>query len=119
MKIRIETENDGTTLVVLPDPAVGMCVVGRGASLHEALGSYLIGYQKELGITDISLSAEAQVFETERRRGREDRPKQKAAREFDFPIRMMLAAIIAALILAPLVALSLKVCFDILVKDCT
>jgi hypothetical protein len=54
---------------VEPKGAPGSPKVGRGRTLVEAFGDFLIAYQKELGITEIDLAApEAQHAEAARRK---------------------------------------------------
>jgi predicted RNase H-like HicB family nuclease len=66
MKIVIRERSKGW-LEVDPVELPGACAVGRGNTIEEALGNFLIAYQKELGL-DIEVDASAQKAENKRRR---------------------------------------------------
>jgi len=65
MKIRII--NHGRSFEIDPYEKCGSPSVGRGRTMKEALGDFLISYQKELGL-EIDLDEAAQKTERNRRR---------------------------------------------------
>jgi hypothetical protein len=66
MKIVIKSHGEGS-IEVDPVELPGMPPVGRGKTIEEALGNFLIAYQKELGL-EISVDASAKKAEKKRRR---------------------------------------------------
>ena len=64
MKVVIKAE--GERFVVDPVDKSGSPAVGRGASMVEALGDFVICYQTELGL-DIVVDESAQAAENQRR----------------------------------------------------
>lgn len=67
MKILVIAEFDGSLMVCPFDQPPGMYPVGRGKAIEEAMGNFLILYQKELGL-EIVVDKSAKPFEDERRR---------------------------------------------------
>jgi hypothetical protein len=65
MKIRISKEGSG--FVVDPYAKSGSPSVGRGATMNDALATFLIAYQEELGL-DIEVHESAKPAEMRRRR---------------------------------------------------
>lgn len=63
MKIRISKQGD--SFVADPVDKPGMPAVGRGATIAEALGDFLIHYQKDLGL-QIELDESAERAEAAR-----------------------------------------------------
>ncbi len=49
MKIKV-FHNGPHQFEVQPVPAVGMCLVGRGRTMNDAFGAFLIAYQEQFGI---------------------------------------------------------------------
>jgi hypothetical protein len=66
MKIVIKSHGPGS-IEVDPVELPGTCAVGRGKNIEEALGNFLICYQKELGL-DIEVDKSAQNAEKKRRK---------------------------------------------------
>lgn len=66
MKIVIRERSKGS-LEVDPVELPGACAVGRGKTIEEALGNFLICYQKKLGL-DIIVDESAQKAEKKRRK---------------------------------------------------
>jgi hypothetical protein len=65
--MRVKISKRGTRFEADPVELPGSPPVGKGASIAEALGDFLIHYQKELGIT-IEVDATAEQAERERRK---------------------------------------------------
>lgn len=63
----IEIRKGDNQFVVDPTNLPGCPILGRGRTLQEALGNFLIAYQKELGLT-INVHESAQPAEQARRR---------------------------------------------------
>jgi hypothetical protein len=66
MKIVIRSHGKNS-IEVDPVEKPGACAVGRGKTIEEALGNFLICYQKELGL-EITVDESAQKAENKRRR---------------------------------------------------
>jgi hypothetical protein len=66
MKVVIKSHGKGQ-IEVDPVELAGSPTVGRGKTIEEALGNFLISYQKELGL-DITVDESAQKAENKRRR---------------------------------------------------
>ena len=64
--VLVRVSKDGSGFVADPIRRPGSPRVGRGNTLLEALGDFLIGYQTELGVV-IEIAPTAQEAENERR----------------------------------------------------
>lgn len=64
--MRVVIKAEGERFVVDPVDKSGSPAVGRGASMVEALGDFVICYQTELGL-DIVVDESAQAAENQRR----------------------------------------------------
>lgn len=66
--MKIYIKNHGRCLFeVGPKDACGSYTVGRGRTLKEALGDFLLVYQREFGIKEIDVEQSAQPAENARR----------------------------------------------------
>jgi hypothetical protein len=64
--MRVQVSKQGDTFVVDPVDLSGSPKIGRGTTLVEALGNFLIAYQKELGL-EFEIDPTAQAAEDQRR----------------------------------------------------